>query len=82
MNAVPEQVGGTRSFLPAVEGMRACAAMGVVLTHVAFQTGTSNGVVGRLLHRFDLAVAVFFALSGFLLWRGHAAAESVRSDHG
>ena len=68
------QVGGTRAFLPAVEGMRACAAMGVVLTHVAFQTGTSGGVVGRLLHRFDLAVAVFFALSGFLLWRGHAAA--------
>jgi peptidoglycan/LPS O-acetylase OafA/YrhL len=54
--------------------MRACAAMGVVLTHVAFQTGTSGGVIGRLLHRFDLAVAVFFALSGFLLWRGHAAA--------
>lgn len=68
------EVGGTRGFLPAVEGMRACAAMGVVLTHVAFQTGTSEGVVGRLLHRFDLAVAVFFALSGFLLWRGHAAA--------
>jgi peptidoglycan/LPS O-acetylase OafA/YrhL len=54
--------------------MRACAAMGVVLTHVAFQTGVSSGVIGRLLHRFDLAVAVFFALSGFLLWRGHAAA--------
>ena len=69
-----QQVGGTRGFLPAVEGMRACAAMGVVLTHVAFQTGTSGGVMGRLLHRFDLAVAVFFALSGFLLWRGHAAA--------
>jgi hypothetical protein len=27
-----------------------------------------------LFGRFDLAVAVFFALSGFLLWRGHAAA--------
>jgi len=65
---------GPLGFLPAVEGMRACAAMGVVLTHVAFQTGTSGGVIGRLLHRFDLAVAVFFALSGFLLWRGHAAA--------
>jgi peptidoglycan/LPS O-acetylase OafA/YrhL len=75
---VVDQVGGTRSFLPAVEGMRACAAMGVVLTHVAFQTGTSNGVLGRLLHRFDLAVAVFFALSGFLLWRGHAAAARGR----
>src|SRR5690606_23875360 len=35
-----DQSGGTRGFLPAVEGMRACAAMGVVLTHVAFQTGT------------------------------------------
>lgn len=71
---VDEQIGGTRSFLPAVEGMRACAAMGVVVTHVAFQTGHSTGVDGRLLGRFDLAVAVFFALSGFLLWRGHAAA--------
>ena len=68
-------VGGTRSFLPAVEGMRACAAMGVVLTHAAFQTGNhTGGVMGRVFGRFDLAVAVFFALSGFLLWRGHAAA--------
>lgn len=67
--------GATRGFLPAVEGMRACAAIGVVITHVAFQTGNTGGVSGRLLGRFDLAVAVFFALSGFLLWRGHAAAE-------
>ena len=64
-----QQVGGTR-FLPAVEGMRACAAVGVVVTHVAFQTGHTGGVAGRLFGRFDLAVAVFFALSGFLLWRG------------
>jgi peptidoglycan/LPS O-acetylase OafA/YrhL len=69
-----ETVGGTRNFLPAVEGMRACAAVGVVITHVAFQTGHSSGVWGRFFGRFDLAVAVFFALSGFLLWRGHAAA--------
>lgn len=69
-----QQVGGSRSFLPAVEGMRACAAMGVVVTHVAFQTGHASGVDGRLFGRFDLAVAVFFALSGFLLWRSHAAA--------
>ena len=69
-----DRIGGTRSFLPAVEGLRACAAMGVVITHVAFQTGQHSGVSGRLLSRFDMAVAVFFALSGFLLWRGHAAA--------
>ena len=67
-------VGGIRGFLPAVEGMRACAAVGVVITHVAFQTGHTGGIAGRLFGRFDLAVAVFFALSGFLLWRGHAAA--------
>jgi peptidoglycan/LPS O-acetylase OafA/YrhL len=71
---VTASVGGTRNFLPAVEGMRACAAVGVVITHVAFQTGHSTGVMGRVFCRFDLAVAVFFALSGFLLWRGHAAA--------
>lgn len=81
-----QQVGGTRSFLPAVEGMRACAAMGVVVTHTAFQTGHSSGVTGRLFGRFDLAVAVFFALSGFLLWRAHAAAarglgERPRTGH-
>jgi peptidoglycan/LPS O-acetylase OafA/YrhL len=70
----PEHVSGTRSFLPAVEGMRACAAVGVVITHVAFQTGHTTWSTGRLLGRFDLAVAVFFSLSGFLLWRGHAAA--------
>ena len=70
----PGEVSGTRSFLPAVEGMRACAAIGVVITHVGFQTGHTTWSTGRVLGRFDLAVAVFFALSGFLLWRGHAAA--------
>src|ERR1700753_1797137 len=66
--------GGTRRFLPRVGGMRAFAAIGVVITHVAFDTGHYGGGDGRLFGRFDLAVAVFFALSGFLLWRSHAAA--------
>ncbi|MBL1073011.1 acyltransferase [Nocardia sp. 2] len=62
-------------FVPSLEGMRALAALGVVLTHVAFQTGaTGHPVLGRVWERFDMAVAVFFALSGFLLWRPHAAA--------
>src|SRR6478752_2986015 len=47
------EVGGTRSFLPAVEGMRACAAIGVVITHAAFQTGQHSGLTGRLFGRFD-----------------------------
>ncbi|RDI63164.1 acyltransferase family protein [Nocardia pseudobrasiliensis] len=65
----------SRAFVPALEGMRALAALGVVLTHVAFQTGASGvPVLGRVWGRFDMAVAVFFGLSGFLLWRPHAAA--------
>ncbi|MEU1995485.1 acyltransferase [Nocardia gamkensis] len=64
-----------RAFVPALEGMRGMAALGVLLTHVAFQTGAAGTpVVGRVWGRFDMAVAVFFALSGFLLWRPHAAA--------
>lgn len=67
----------TVRFLPALEGMRGLAALGVLVTHVAFQTGTTSvPVVGSLLGRLDLAVAVFFALSGFLLWRPHAAAAA------
>ena len=42
-----EPVSGTRGFLPAVEGLRAAAALGVVLTHVALQTGYTDGVAGR-----------------------------------
>ncbi|AYJ51565.1 acyltransferase [Rhodococcus sp. P1Y] len=54
--------------------MRAFAALGIIVTHVAFQTGAaSSPVMGRIWGRFDLTVAIFFALSGFLLWRPHAA---------
>lgn len=64
-----------RPFVPALEGMRGMAALGVMVTHVAFQTAaTSTPWLGPIWERFDMAVAVFFALSGFLLWRPHAAA--------
>ena len=60
-------------FIPALEGMRGLSSLAVLVTHVAFQTGSAQSpVLGRVLGRFDLAVAVFFALSGFLLWRPHA----------
>lgn len=65
---------GAKGFVPALEGLRGLAAVGVVTTHVAFVTRTSTGsTVKRLFGRLDLAVAVFFAKSGFLLWRSHAA---------
>lgn len=69
-------------FVPALEGFRAVAAFAVLTTHVAFQTGSSTGsFVHRVWGRFDLSVAVFFALSGFLLWRAHAL-HARRGDPG
>lgn len=60
-------------FIPALEGMRALAAFAVLTTHVAFQTASSTGsALHRVWGRLDMSVAVFFALSGFLLWRAHA----------
>lgn len=58
--------------LPGLEGLRAVAAFGVILTHVAFQTGVDpRSLAGSVLARFDFFVPVFFALSAFLLWRNH-----------
>lgn len=68
-------------FVPALEGMRACAAVAVMLTHTAFQTGqVGYSVPGRVWGRFDMAVALFFGLSGFLLWRAHARAAWTGAD--
>jgi peptidoglycan/LPS O-acetylase OafA/YrhL len=55
--------------LPALDGLRAVAAAMVVLTHAAYLTGATLtlGLPGRLMGRGDFGVAVFFALSGFLL---------------
>lgn len=74
--------GRMSAYVVSLDGLRAVAALGVLTTHVAFQTG---GLGPHWLHqvwgRLDLAVAVFFALSGFLLWRPHAgAARQERSS--
>jgi peptidoglycan/LPS O-acetylase OafA/YrhL len=59
-----------------LDGLRAVAAAGVLLTHVAFQTGAvERGAGGAVLGRFDAGVAVFFVLSGFLLYRPYTVAR-------
>ncbi|MFL6136176.1 MAG: acyltransferase family protein [Frankiaceae bacterium] len=62
---------------PALDGVRALAALAVVLTHVGFSTGLSlrGGPVGVATARLDAGVTVFFVLSGFLLYRPWAAAH-------
>jgi peptidoglycan/LPS O-acetylase OafA/YrhL len=59
------------SAYPALDGIRALAALMVVLTHCAFWTGRyERGPAQGLLARMDFGVALFFVLSGFLLSRG------------
>lgn len=63
--------------LPALDALRAVGAAAVVGTHVGFATGaTFQPVWGGVLARLDVGVAIFFVLSGFLLFRPHAHAAA------
>jgi len=50
--------------------MRGLAALLVLATHAAFATGKlSHGYVGAVYARLEVGVAIFFVLSGYLLFR-------------
>jgi peptidoglycan/LPS O-acetylase OafA/YrhL len=60
----------TPSRQPALTGLRAVAAVLVVSTHAAFATGyLTHGYLGTMYARLEIGVAIFFVLSGFLLFR-------------
>lgn len=70
----PERVGS-------LTGVRAVAALLVVLTHAAYTTGRyDDGYVGLVFSRMEIGVPIFFVLSGFLLFspwvRAAAAGEA------
>jgi peptidoglycan/LPS O-acetylase OafA/YrhL/4-amino-4-deoxy-L-arabinose transferase-like glycosyltransferase len=58
-----------------LDGLRAIAAFAIVFHHVGFRSGVTTGgdggpsTWGYYLGRLDIGVPVFFALSGFLLFR-------------
>lgn len=54
-----------------LNSLRALASIAVLTTHVGFQTylTAGHGIWSFLLARLDIGVAIFFALSGFLLSR-------------
>lgn len=64
-----------RRRFPALDGLRAVGALAVVTTHVGFQSGDAvSGPFAGVLARLDFGVAIFFVISGFLLFRPHAVA--------
>jgi peptidoglycan/LPS O-acetylase OafA/YrhL len=63
------------AYFPCLNAVRAVAALSVMATHCAYWTGRyDHGPAAGLLARLDLGVAVFFVLSGFLLFRPYAVA--------
>jgi len=61
---------------PAFDGVRAVAALAVLTTHVAQASGTNiHSRIGVFTARLDVGVAVFFLISGFLLYRPFVAAR-------
>ncbi|QEC49568.1 acyltransferase [Baekduia soli] len=61
---------------PLVDGLRAVAALCVVVTHTAFISGfNGHGELGAITARLDVGVALFFVISGFLLYRPFVAAR-------
>ena len=65
----PEHAASDGHF-PCFDGLRALAALSIVLVHVAFASGANGpNVLGAFFARMDGGVAVFFVLSGFLLYR-------------
>ncbi|WP_248963530.1 acyltransferase family protein [Sphaerisporangium perillae] len=62
--------------LDALDGMRAVAAFAVLTFHVAIESATAlqNNFFAALLARGDVAVPIFFTLSGLLLYRPYARA--------
>lgn len=72
----PHHAGGSaRRRFGGLDGLRAFGALGVLCTHVGFESGDAlRGPFKGLLSRLDAGVAIFFVISGFLLYRPHLVA--------
>ncbi len=61
---------------PLVDGCRALAVLSILVYHVSFATQANmKPTIGPLLSRLHVGVAIFFVISGFLLYRPFLAAR-------
>ena len=67
---------GHREF-PCFDGLRAIAALSVLLVHTSFPSGFTarSHFWGHYTARLEIGVSVFFLISGFLLYRPFVAAH-------
>jgi len=76
LESAAEPRGPERVTFPCFDGFRALAALVVLVTHVAFLSGfNGRSRFGAFTARMDVGVAVFFMISGFLLYRPFVAAR-------
>jgi peptidoglycan/LPS O-acetylase OafA/YrhL len=66
-----------RPRIDALDGVRAIAAISVLLYHVVALTGhTQHGATGMVLSQLKAGVAMFFVISGFVLYLPYARATA------
>ncbi len=70
--------GRAAHYYPCFDGVRALAALSVLVFHAALFTGTFHGSLGNYLINLDAGVWVFFVASGFLLYRPFVQAHFSR----
>ncbi|MGV0815327.1 acyltransferase [Mycolicibacterium boenickei] len=85
-SAVEDDQGGLEQVshadrIASLTGVRAVAALTVMGTHAAYGTGLlSQGYLGLMSARLEVGVAIFFVLSGLLLFRPWVQAAASGSD--
>jgi peptidoglycan/LPS O-acetylase OafA/YrhL len=81
LESAAEPQGPERVTFPCFDGFRALAAIVVLVTHVAFLSGfNERSRFGAFTARMDVGVAVFFMISGFLLYRPFVASRLAGGD--
>jgi peptidoglycan/LPS O-acetylase OafA/YrhL len=72
----PTHVASGGAHFPCFDGLRAIAAGTVLVVHTSFASGyTMRSGWGDWLSRLEIGVAVFFLISGFLLYRPFVASS-------